>query len=136
MAENILFGSTIGMLEQALNLRSQNHEMLSSNIANADTPGYAARHLNFEEQLRQAYDPESKKMEATHENHFGVVGKDDPVEGEVKVNHGGAIEENGVRMEREMAMLSENQIKYEAAARMLSRKFASLEYVIREASKV
>lgn len=136
MAENILFGSTIGMLEQALNLRSQNHEMVASNIANADTPGYAARHLDFEEQLRAAFDPEAQKMEATHEKHFGVAGPGEPVEGEVVVNHGGPVAQNGVRMEQEMAMLSENQIKYEAAAKMLTRKFASLQYVIREASKV
>ena len=135
MADNVLFGSTIGLLEQSLNLRARNHEMLTSNIANAETPGYASQHLQFEEQLRAAFDPEAQKMEATHEDHFGFVDDINQVDGEVISDPGKAVSDNGVRMEQEMARLSENQIKYETAARILSRKFASLEYVIQEASK-
>ena len=134
MSGSVLFDSTIGLLEQSLDLRNRSHRMLSSNIANAETPGYAARHLKFEKALHAAFDPETEKMEATDEDHFGFVGTLDAVEGEVEVS-GGAGEGNGVRMQEEMAKLSENQIKYEAATRMLSRKFASLQYVIQEASK-
>src|SRR5260221_6170064 len=39
---------------QALNLRSERQRLIASNIANADTPGYVARDMNFSQALRQA----------------------------------------------------------------------------------
>ena len=39
---------------QALNLRSERQRLIASNIANADTPGYVARDMNFAQALRQA----------------------------------------------------------------------------------
>lgn len=42
MSDNTLFGTTIDLATRALELRSRKHEMILSNIANADTPGYKA----------------------------------------------------------------------------------------------
>ena len=43
-----------GFQEQALRLRSQRHQLLASNIANADTPSYKARDFDFSAALRAA----------------------------------------------------------------------------------
>ena len=44
----------ISVLSQAMNLRTQRHQVLASNIANADTPNYKARDFSFEGAMRNA----------------------------------------------------------------------------------
>ncbi len=50
----ISFDSALGIHQQALALRSQRAEILASNIANADTPGYKARDIDFKAALENA----------------------------------------------------------------------------------
>jgi flagellar basal-body rod protein FlgB len=45
---------TLDFQAQALSLRSERQRLIASNIANADTPGYVARDLDFAQALRQA----------------------------------------------------------------------------------
>lgn len=68
---SIFQSSTIPALEQVVSFAQQRHELLASNVANLDTPGYAARDLSvedFQSRLRQAIDlnrsgePESPGM--------------------------------------------------------------------------
>src|SRR5688572_5284769 len=44
----------LGVHAQALNLRSQRTELLAANLANADTPGYRARDIDFKSAMAQA----------------------------------------------------------------------------------
>ena len=44
----------LSVLSQAMNLRTQRHQVLASNIANADTPGYKARDFSFESAMQNA----------------------------------------------------------------------------------
>ena len=48
------FDPTLGALNTAMNLRLINQNVIASNIANADTPGYKAQRLEFEGALREA----------------------------------------------------------------------------------
>ncbi|MBR9980256.1 MAG: hypothetical protein KFF50_04440, partial [Desulfatitalea sp.] len=62
-----LFDGTINIAERALDLRSRRHELLLSNIANADTPGYKAFDLMVEEAIeRQRPAPGQVAMRNTH----------------------------------------------------------------------
>ena len=45
---------TLDFQAQALSLRSERQRLIASNIANADTPGYVAREMNFAQALRDA----------------------------------------------------------------------------------
>ncbi len=45
---------SISVYSQALNLRAQRHQVLASNIANADTPQYKARDFSFEAAMQNA----------------------------------------------------------------------------------
>lgn len=45
--------ATLGFYREALNLRAQRQEILAANIANADTPGFQARDIDFSNQLKQ-----------------------------------------------------------------------------------
>ncbi|MGL4277114.1 MAG: flagellar basal body rod protein FlgB, partial [Morganella morganii] len=46
--------ATFAFQQQALSLRETRQTILASNIANADTPGYQARDIDFSRQLKQA----------------------------------------------------------------------------------
>ena len=56
-------GDSLDFQSQALTLRSERQRLLASNIANADTPGYVARDMDFATALR----------EAAHENGIALV---------------------------------------------------------------
>lgn len=128
------FDPTIGALNTALNLRTLNQEVISSNIANADTPGYKAKAVEFEGALRDALGVGSGlRMEATDGRH--IVHRDtDAVQPEVFDDPNGveALDGNTVDRAAEMSKLSENQLLYEAAAEMLKRKLGMLRYAVTE----
>ena len=52
---NILFDPTIEGLARTLTLHQRRHEVLTSNLANVETPGYRARELDFQDALREAF---------------------------------------------------------------------------------
>ncbi len=120
-------------MERSLNLRKQNHQYLASNIANAQTPGYSPSHLHFEQQLQEAISGQGG-LQATHQDHFGLGAEGlQEVKGTLITEENSGIgDKNGVHMQEEMALLAENQIKYEAAAKMLRGKFSLMQYVIQQ----
>lgn len=129
-----LFGPGFQILENSLDLRQRSHQYLVSNIANAQTPGYAPSHLHFEGQLQEAIAGQAG-LRATHQKHFGWRSAQlQEVQGTVVKNEiqNRIGDQNGVQMQQEMALLSENQIKYEAVAKMLRGKFTLMQYVIQQ----
>lgn len=129
-----VFDSTIGALNAALNLRLANQNVIASNIANADTPGYKAQKMEFEGALRNALEVSGRlPMEANSPEHFI---KSDPghVDPEIYDNPNGNIHLDGNTVDRnvEQVALAENQIQYDAASEMLRRKIGMLKYAIAE----
>ncbi|UCG05062.1 MAG: flagellar basal body rod protein FlgB [Desulfobacterales bacterium] len=73
MPSTHLFSETIAILEKSLNLRSKRHQVLSSNIANIDTPNYKAFDLVIEDALKKPPGHASSiKLVRTHASHFPV----------------------------------------------------------------
>lgn len=128
------FDPTIGALNTALNLRTLNQSVISSNIANADTPGYKAKAMEFEGALRDALGVEGHlPMETSDPRHI-VHRETDPVEPEIFDDPNGveSLDGNTVDRANEMAKLSENQLLYDASAEMLKRKLGMLKYAVTE----
>ncbi len=126
------FDPTLLMLQKVLDLRAENQQVISSNIANADTPGYAPATLEFEKQLHSAMFGGDLKPVVTQPGHIPVTPGDiSQVTGTItrRPDTTGIGDENGVSVDREMVRLSENQILYEAAVTMLNKKLAALKYV-------
>jgi flagellar basal-body rod protein FlgB len=124
----------MGALKQNLNLRLENQNVISSNIANADTPGYKAKAMDFEHAMRDAMDLEDNiKVQATNPDHFGSR---DPasVEGDVYDDPNGieSLDGNTVDRSAEMAKMKENEILYTASIEAMRKKLAMLEYGITE----
>jgi flagellar basal-body rod protein FlgB len=109
---------------QALNLRSQRQGIIASNIANADTPGYVAREMNFSQALREATGSgaPAATLTATQPGHIG---------GNAAANGTSLstlqyaapsqtnLDNNSVDMDRERASFADNTVKYEAALRFI-----------------
>jgi flagellar basal-body rod protein FlgB len=114
---------TLNFQTQALTLRAERQRQLASNIANADTPGYQARDMDFAKALREATGQVGTPgaMAATQRGHIaplagerGESGKDYALQAQT------SLDSNGVDMDRERASFADNSVKYEATLRFIS----------------
>ncbi|MBF0401038.1 MAG: flagellar basal body rod protein FlgB [Magnetococcales bacterium] len=132
MAELGLLGAAGAFKANLLDLRQQRQEVIASNVANADTPGYKARRLEFEDVLKESLPPrDALPMARTAPGHF-PVGYTGPVEGELQevetpIPKGDG---NSVDMEQEMARQSANQLLYNYAAQSLSGQIGTMRMLI------
>ncbi|MCF6282110.1 MAG: flagellar basal body rod protein FlgB [Candidatus Polarisedimenticolaceae bacterium] len=120
-----------GIHEQALQLRARRAELLAGNLANADTPGYKARDIDFQKALRQEMG-QPVKMAVTHERHVQVDnGFISPAELLYRVPSQPSLDGNTVDSQLEYAAFSSNALEYQASLRFLTGKIDSLKSAIR-----
>lgn len=127
-----VFDRTFEALAKSLDLRSQRQVVISSNIANADTPGYQAQQLDFEGALARALTLDDKPMDRTAPGHMTSGGEVGEIQGEIYNQINNVVREDGNTVDRdqEMMSLSENQLLYNAAADLVKKKLALLRYAI------
>jgi len=134
MPSTPLFSETISILEKSLNLRSKRHQVLSTNIANMDTPNYKAFELVIEEELNKPPGHTSGiQLARTDERHLPISPRSrDDVElkqaepPEFTLRGDG----NTVDIDKTMGDLAENTLLYKTLAQMISKKFLGLKNVI------
>ncbi len=114
-----IFDRCTQVLEKALDLRLARHNLIASNLANMDTPGYEALDFSFEEELKRALEAEPVPV--------GSLAAAEPA---VTVS-----EEGPVDLDRESTRLAENSLMYDALTRAMSKKFELLRYAINEGGK-
>lgn len=126
----INFDNALGIHAQALALREKRGEVLASNLANADTPGYKARDLDFQTLLKQSM-PNHQVMERTQEGHFSP---DDRLLGATMMFRNptqASMDGNTVESHIEQAKYAENAVQYQASLRFINGKFSGLMSAIR-----
>lgn len=133
-----IFDRTMHLLQRTLDLRSARQRVISSNLANEETPGYRASELNFIDQLQSAHKGRLPiVMAATRSSHFGARGPQGIYTVTGKLNEVPAgdlpLDANSVNLELEMAKLSENAMQYNAAASITAIRFRQLLSAIRDA---
>lgn len=129
-----LLDPTVGAINTSLNLRLTNQNVISSNIANADTPGYKAKAMEFEQTFRDALGVADRLTPAgDHPDHI-TPRETDPINPEIYDDPNGveSLDGNTVNRGEEMAKLSTNQILYDAGVEVMKRKLGILEYSITE----
>jgi flagellar basal-body rod protein FlgB len=129
-----LIDSTISALNQNLNLRLENQNVISANIANADTPGYKAKAVSFEHAMRDAMSTgDQLKLETSDSDHFGSKGPEGVV-ADVYDDPNGveSLDGNTVDRAAEMAKMKENEILYNASIESMRKKLGMLEYGVSE----
>ena len=114
---------------QALTLRSERQRLIASNIANADTPGYTARELDFSQALRDATSSSNSdngrvagRLATSQAGHIATAaagsGSDRTLLYAAASQN--SIDSNTVDMDRERASFADNSVKYEATLRFIS----------------
>lgn len=128
----INFNNALGVHEQALMLRTQRTTMLASNIANADTPGYKARDMDFGSVLAQATSGRSDvAMRQTHNRHItGMPGLNDP-SALYRVPSQPSIDGNTVDEQVENAAFARNALEHQASFQFLNGKFTGMKKALK-----
>lgn len=115
---------------QALNLRAKRQELLASNIANADTPGYKARDINFNAALSEAIAGRlnPSQLARTAPGHLTPGQQGGGTAGQVQYRSAvqPTLDGNTVDMDVERAQFAENAIHYEASLMFINGKLKSL----------
>ncbi len=117
--------------ETALQLRALRTEILSSNIANADTPSYKARDVDFASSLRTSQQ-EYATVRRTKPGHMPAA-PDTALGAEIKyrVPMQPTLDGNTVSTDFEQAAFAENAVRYRASLRFLDGQIKSLRYAIK-----
>jgi flagellar basal-body rod protein FlgB len=122
---------TFSFQSQALLLRAQRQQLLASNIANADTPGYSAQDFNFPTALRAATGEASaagasRGMKLTNANHLEAPGSGSGVTAQYRMPAQSSLDRNSVDMDAERAQFADNAVRYEAALRFLNQQIKTM----------
>lgn len=110
----------LGFHHQALNLRSLRQQVLASNIANADTPGYKARDIDFKAALSAATQPPKGEPPT------GAPAAASPPQLLYRQMLQPSVDGNTVDMDVERAQFSQNALHYEANVTMLSHQIRTM----------
>lgn len=131
-----LFGKTINGLATSLSMRQMKQSVITSNIANAETPGYHAKKIDFEEALGRAMDLDGMNALSTSNKEHIAVGSISAVKARPEIYENPDVipnnDGNTVDIEKEMSALSENAILYKTALQLINKKMAALKYAATE----
>lgn len=125
--------NALGLHEAALRVRAQRMETLSSNIANADTPNYKARDLDFRAVLKsyQSNTVSGAALKTTHAGHMqqqgGVMGAQLQYRNPMQPS----IDGNTVDSQVEKGKFMENALQYQATLQFIDGRIKTLRKAIR-----
>ena len=117
--------------ENALKLRALRNQVLSSNIAHADTPNYKARDVDFGTALQDARSNQLslKKTSELHKNAWGTTNLGASVKYRIPMQS--TLDGNTVETDVEQAAFAENAVKYRATLAFLDGKIRTLRFAIK-----
>ncbi len=104
-------------IEQYMNLVSARQKVVASNIANADTPGYQTKDIDFSSELQ-------RQMSGSKPNVMEVSGLKNKNDG------------NNVDMDREARLLAENALRFSVAENLAHSELSTIRTAIEEGGKV
>lgn len=123
-----------GVHQHAMELRSQRANVLADNIANADTPGYKARDIDFQEMLkaRMGESSEILPLETTNASHQLTTPQANTMTGlKFRTPTQPAVDGNTVDVQVERTQFVQNTIEFQTAFEFLNGKVKSLMTAIR-----
>lgn len=129
--------SVTELLFEQLNFRGERQKVISSNIANIDTPEYKTKELKFEDSLSKANKEHNLKLSITHNMHMKPLDDFDnndfsvyEVKGLVEQNDG-----NNVNLDTQMSEMSKNSVMFNAVQNSIKKDSAWFKTMIDASSK-
>tara|TARA_A100001388_G_scaffold256097_1_gene221005 strand:+ start:405 stop:788 length:384 start_codon:yes stop_codon:yes gene_type:complete len=123
-----LFENPFGIHEQAVAVRNKRMELIAANIANADTPHFKARDLDFKKILA-ASDP--TPMAATNARHFGTGETENPNGLVYRVPYNSSVDGNTVEIAVEQAQYGQAAADYQATLQFLESRISGIRKSLR-----
>ncbi len=126
--------------QEALNLRAQRQEILAANIANADTPGYQARDIDFASQLNKVIEQGRVSgtgiaLKTTSTRHIPAQNFQPPeLDLLYRVPDQPALDGNTVDMDRERTNFADNSLKYQTSLTVLGGQIKGMMSVLQSGS--
>ena len=104
----------LSLVEKALNIRAYYHKVLAGNVANVETPNYKEKDIDF----NRALDSNMRKSE--------------DIEVKEKTSHDdfNSTDGNTVNMEDQVVKMTENNLYFNSLTKIVTRKFATMRYII------
>ena len=114
-----------------MKLRSLKHDVISSNIANINTPNYKCKNLDFEKEINKILTPEPKlKLYTTNPKHIPYPKNSNHSEISPHIEECNTPvvgnDKNNVDLDREMAKMAKNQLLYNTYVQLFSKKVKML----------
>jgi flagellar basal-body rod protein FlgB len=125
-----LLNQALGVHEQALQVKSRRLEVLAQNIANADTPNYKARDIDFKA-VMSAAQKQDTAMVATSAGHYNA-GEETGADGmRFRTPFNTAFDGNTVEMSVEQAQYGKAAADYQATLNFLENRVSSVRKALR-----
>ena len=126
-----MFDKTMALIQRSMDIRASRHRVLSSNVANIETPEYVSRDLPFQKVFEHCLEDSSTlSLGKTHPAHLPAT------EGPLSRDFSSHIEMDpgpgGVDIDQQMSRLAENNLMFQAGVQALIKKFEALKVGISE----
>jgi flagellar basal-body rod protein FlgB len=123
-----LIDNALGVHAQALGLRSKRMEVLARNIANADTPHYKAKDIDFRSVLKQTRED---SLNSTHNLHMNMPMEESPSGEKYRVPFNASFDGNTVEMNVEQAKFGQVAADYQATLNILENRVSGIRRALR-----
>ena len=127
---SISFESALGIHDKALSFRAQRAEVLANNMANADTPNFKARDLDFASVLAEQSAKSAggefqlNRSNSRHIDAQGLVSADAALRYRMPAEP--SLDQNTVDLQKEQSSYAENSVQFQASFTLLNSKFKGL----------
>ncbi|WP_318507745.1 flagellar basal body rod protein FlgB [Bacillus sp. T3] len=126
--------NNINLLKSALDASSMRQQVISNNIANAETPGYKAKQVAFEDILNKHLSKQSSFVGFQTNSRHIAIGKDASIpEPKIIENTETVMQnnKNNVDIDQEMTQMGKNSLWYYMLSQQISGQFSNLSYAIK-----
>ncbi len=123
-----LIDNAMGVHAQALGLRSKRMEVLARNIANADTPHYKAKDIDFRSVLKQSRED---ALNSTHNFHMNIAMEEDSSGEKYRMPFNASFDGNTVEMNVEQAKFGQVAADYQTTLNILENRVSGIRRALR-----
>jgi len=123
-----MIDNALGVHAQALGLRSKRMEVLARNIANADTPHFKAKDIDFRSVLKQSRED---ALNSTHNLHMKIAMEEDSSGEKYRIPFNASFDGNTVEMNVEQAKFGQAAADYQATLNILENRLGGIRKALR-----
>ena len=130
---SLIKSDDLTILEKFLDQSLRKHSVIASNIANANTPNYKAKELDFEKAFKKALGEgeDGVSLKTTNPRHISEADSVENLSPEVEISSAPARPDgNNVNLEKEMVKLTENNISYNLGIQLITKRLKEIRTAI------